>query len=142
MDGVKNYKIVRSRRKTVALHVTDSAELIVRAPNYVSKFFITSFVKQNVGWIKRRREDVLRKKASQKKYVDGEMHMFIGRLLPLYIVRSNDKKLSLVSDNGFFLSDNLTDPKKEFVKWYRKQARIYITERAQKLAKEHNFSYS
>ena len=45
-----NYKLKRSKRKTIALHIRDG-ELLVLAPHLVSRKTIDRFVQQKEGWI-------------------------------------------------------------------------------------------
>ena len=110
MSSVKIYKIVRSRRKTVALHVTKDAELVVRAPNYVSKIFITRFVRENVTWIERRKKEILKKRALKKKFIEGEEFWFLGEKYTLSILPKNAcgkrrKNLSFDPQKGFELAE-------------------------------------
>lgn len=43
--------IIRSRRKTISLHINDEGELIVRAPYHASKQRISSFIQEKRRWI-------------------------------------------------------------------------------------------
>lgn len=52
------YKIVRSDRKTLALEITDSAELLVRAPRKIPQARIDEFVEKNKAWVESRTERV------------------------------------------------------------------------------------
>ena len=45
------YKIIRSKRKTIALTISKSCEVIVRAPNRTSKKYIEDFVAKHKLWI-------------------------------------------------------------------------------------------
>ena len=47
-------KIVKSRRKTIALVINSDAELVVRAPFYASNQDIMRFVQEKQDWIKRK----------------------------------------------------------------------------------------
>lgn len=46
-----DFKILRSDRRTLALEITEKAELIVRAPRRCSTTYIKSFVESNESWI-------------------------------------------------------------------------------------------
>ena len=48
---MNNYKIIRSKRKTLAIQVTDKCEIIVRAPYLCSAQKIQKFVETNSDWI-------------------------------------------------------------------------------------------
>lgn len=46
-----SYKIIRSKRKTLALEVTKNLEIVVRAPLYTSERTISDFVQRHEEWI-------------------------------------------------------------------------------------------
>ncbi len=48
------HKIIRSRRRTMALQITDEGFLVVRAPVFVSDAKILSFIRQESAWIEKR----------------------------------------------------------------------------------------
>ena len=45
------YTIIRSRRRTISLEITDDAKLLVRAPMRVPKYEIERFIKEKEAWI-------------------------------------------------------------------------------------------
>lgn len=47
------YRLIRSKRKTLAIQVRPGHEVLVRAPFFVSKSEIDSFVKSREDWIKK-----------------------------------------------------------------------------------------
>ncbi len=49
----ENYRIIRSKRKTISIEVTPDLEVIVRAPRWVAKRDIRYFVDEKEGWIKK-----------------------------------------------------------------------------------------
>lgn len=62
-----NYRLVRSKRKTIAIHITEDASIEVRAPLHTSKEEIDRVVISNDGWIQKHiatREQINEKKAS------------------------------------------------------------------------------
>lgn len=71
-----NYKIVRAKRKTVSLSISDELEIVVRAPYFVSSAEIDRFVLSNKKWIEKAVE---KKKAQLKKYSlsDDEVNRLI-----------------------------------------------------------------
>jgi predicted metal-dependent hydrolase len=50
--------IIRCRRKSLALIVTEDARLIVRAPWYIPHFYIRSLLAKRQGWIERKIAEV------------------------------------------------------------------------------------
>ena len=55
------YTLIRSRRRkrSLALKVTDSGELVVRAPLYTPKLFIDHFVRSKHDWVTRQQSRVV-----------------------------------------------------------------------------------
>ena len=49
-------KIIRSKRKTLALEITSDASLIIRAPKLMPVFLIKKFVKKKENWISKKQK--------------------------------------------------------------------------------------
>jgi hypothetical protein len=47
------YRLVRSKRRSIALHITDDAVLCVRAPHKVSREIIDDFINKKIKWVKK-----------------------------------------------------------------------------------------
>ena len=87
MDEIHIDKIVRSRRRTIALIVTPEAELVVRAPLNVPAALIDDFVKKQQVWIRKKVAEMKgRPQALIHAYEEGEIFWFLGRSYPLRIV--------------------------------------------------------
>src|SRR6187551_2500696 len=80
-------KLVRARRRTIALIVERDGSLTVRAPKRAALRDIEQFIHEKAGWIVRTRE---RLKAipemPERKYEDGELFLFLGNKYPLKLV--------------------------------------------------------
>ena len=48
-----NVDVIRSRRKTMALQVRESGEIVVRVPMYVREGEIRRFVEEHLTWIEK-----------------------------------------------------------------------------------------
>lgn len=48
---MKTYQLIRSRRKTLALEITEDCRLLVRAPGFLSRAQIDAFVESRAAWI-------------------------------------------------------------------------------------------
>ena len=64
---IKIDKIIRSRRKTLALIVSPDAALLVRAPHWVSLGYIKSFVFEKRFWINKKQRQILAGGVVRKK---------------------------------------------------------------------------
>ncbi len=52
------YTIVRSRRRTISIEITEDAKLLVRAPKRVPNYEIDAFVSKNRDWIDKHKDKV------------------------------------------------------------------------------------
>ncbi len=136
-------KIIRSKRKTIALQITDSATLIVKVPFDVDEETIKRVVLKHKGWIeKKKREIELRDpKFSPKEFVNGEGFLYLGRYYKLKIV--DDQEVPLKFKNEFLLlKDALPQAKRLFIEWYKKMAHKKISHRVRWYAQKRGFKYN
>lgn len=138
MTDSKKYTIVRCRRKTVALQVTREAEVVVRAPRYVSAFFIEEFVREHVAWVEKRKQEIKKRK---KSFVEGELFLFLGNIYPLTVMQTGDR-INFSEAEGFSFGRDALNPQKLFEDWYKKQARNILPRRVGELAEMYGFEYN
>lgn len=135
-------KIIYTRRKSIALHITENATLVIRAPYFTTQDTIKEVIERHYKWIIKKRSEVFKIKPYRPfpKFVDGEIYLYLGEYFELEIVNiQNDK---LVFDRKFFLSKCLLpQARKIFLQWYVDKAREIISERLSGLALKHNFQY-
>jgi predicted metal-dependent hydrolase len=98
---------------------------------------IQKFIEEKKDWIKRKQVKVLEDARPPRQYVEGETFLYLGKEIPLRIVR--DQKTALVIDGVFKLTTS-AQPQAEshFEAWYKEQARRVLTERAIFFAHSHN----
>lgn len=137
---LKNIKtqIIRSRRKTMTMHVNPDNTLVVKVPWFLPKWEIDKFLEKYSGWIEKRMNTASDKKAP-RQYLDGEEFLFMGETLKLKIgdykeIKVHDKHLLLPSHMAF-------RAKKELENWYIKEAKKTITELLEIYSKEFVTSY-
>jgi len=86
MPEIPVEKIIRSRRRTIALEVTPRATIIVRAPQRVPASYIEAMIREKRAWIiKKITEMKQRPQAAAHTYEEGEIFWFLGRAYPLHI---------------------------------------------------------
>ena len=136
---IEIHKLVRSKRRTIALIVERDGTLTVRAPMRVSKTDIESFIREQTNWILRCQaamKEVI--DIPKKEYVTGETFLFLGSSFDLKLVLP--QRPSLQFDNGFSISQ-AAQPKGEqaFTRWYKQRAFEIISERAREYAGRYGF---
>jgi len=135
-------KIVYSRRKSIALQITENATLVIRAPYFVTQQAIRDVVKRHYKWITKKREEILNYRLHNPiiKFIDGEKFLYLGEYFELVITDLQDNKLNF---NGkFFLAKHLLPvANKVFIHWYIERAKEFIPKRLSELASRYNFHY-
>lgn len=140
---VKIEKIIRSKRKTIALQLTDNATLIVKAPFEVSEDTIMRVVSKHKKWISQKKKDIEKReqKLAKKEFVSGEGFLFLGQYYKLEVVNNQEEPLKF--DNKFYLSSAvLPNAREVFINWYKKVAYEKISERVSWHANRSGLKYT
>lgn len=135
-------KIIRTKRKTIALQITDDATLIVKAPLNVNNKTIKAVVLKHKKWIEQKKREIDERtpKFSPKEFVNGEGFLFLGRYYKLKIV--DKQEVPLRFENNFYLSkDALPQAREVFIEWYKKIAYEKISERVEWYAQKRGFKH-
>ena len=130
MTEIKIDKIIRTKRRTIALEIAQDASLIVRAPYRTPLNFIEKLVFKKRFWIKEKQEFVRDRytKTAPKEFVDGEGFLYLGDMYKLEIVDALDTAIAF--NNSFRISrENLDSAKEILIGWYKEQAHQKISER-------------
>jgi predicted metal-dependent hydrolase len=135
-------KIIRSKRRSIALIVERDGSLVVRAPLQANDGTIRRLVESKADWIRLTQEKArkLGPAPVHKKFVEGEEFWFLGQPYRLEIVKGRQTPLYL---DGSFRMSPATRPKARlaFENWYKKQAKAHIPQRVSQLAAQHGFEY-
>jgi len=126
MDDIPVEKIIRSRRRTIALVITPDGHLIVRAPLKAPAARIDEFIREKRSWIKKKIGEIQQRPAATvHTYEEGDIFFFLGRAYPLQIVDSVDTGIER-TDRLCVSATVLPDIRNELTCWYRKEARTEI----------------
>lgn len=140
MSKHPDFRLIRSRRRTLALHITREGQLVVKAPWLIPSVFIRRFVLAKSDWISKNLLKNQNAQANKKKqYTEGEEFIYLGKVYKLHI--GNFKEIS-VTDKLNFPSFLIFRIKKEIHEWYIKQAKKLITERVKYYAHIMNASFT
>ena len=136
-------KVVRTKRKTIALQITGDATLIVRAPFDVDDETIKRVLLKHKRWIEGKKKEIKARnpKFSPKEFVSGEGFLYLGMSYRLNIVDEQEEPLKF--NRGFYLSRwALPKAREVFINWYKKRAYEKISERVEWYAKQNGFKYN
>jgi predicted metal-dependent hydrolase len=136
-------KIVRSRRKTYALEVTEKGTLIVRVPLHARDTAIRRVIEKHREWIRRqkRRVDTRNAENLPKEFIEGEPFLYLGVSYRLKLVEEQTPPLRL-EDDFILMKSPLPYTRRIFEDWYRERAREVIGKRVLELARRHGFRYN
>ena len=141
MAIIKHFKLIRSKRKTIALGVTADASLVVRAPMQTPVEYIERLVKRKMKWIQRAIARVeSRPRALPREFIDGESFLYLGKSYKLSIEKNAPKNISF--RNGFILRATEKRHVRELIIcWYKKEAKKKIAERVEWCARRFGLSF-
>jgi len=129
MASIPVEKIIRSRRRTIALEITHDATLIVRAPLRTSLSRIDELVAQKRDWIQKKLEEVKsRPVPPERKFTNGEQFLFLGRQYQLEICGDGTAGgAGIVLRDKLYVPLSLTPGIRDHLRcWYAQEAGKYI----------------
>ena len=124
-----NYKIVYSKRRSLAIIVSPDSGVIVRAPFRTSLRTIERFVQAKSAWIDKHLDRQNNIKSLNTEFSDGMTVLYHGKELRLKIIPSKDRGV-LISENTILLrikeSDDKVKTERVYKDWFMKEATISI----------------
>ncbi|HER23576.1 MAG TPA: M48 family peptidase [Candidatus Atribacteria bacterium] len=140
---MKIKKIIRSKRKSIAMHINNEALLIVRAPFHVSEEAINQVVLRYKKRLEKIQKEVQARnlKFNKKEFINGERFLYLGNYFPLKLVDNQEIRLNF--ENEFFLSKKYLDYAKDiFIIWYKRRANEIIPQRVRLYAQKRGLEYN
>ena len=130
------YKLIRMKRKTLAVHVLPDGTVEVRAPLRMPAAVIEKFIASKSGWIK---EHVARAEERNKRLAayhaqEGKTFWFRGQDYRIAYVRDENAAL-LFADQVFAVSPHELIRKKQFQEFLLRQANDYLPARLSVLSR-------
>lgn len=133
------FHVIKStrRKKTIAILLETSGDIIVRAPHRASYSRIIAAVKSKAVWIIEKQRGLDNRTCRGKEFVSGESFLYRGRSFRLKVltdgklritgVRTRGRCLEVISDSAAGLTpDKIKDA---LLKWYRKRAEEHLSEK-------------
>ena len=135
-------RLVRTRRKTVAIVVERDGSLTVRAPLRMAEARIQTFVESHENWIERHQSRIrANPPLPAKNYTEGETFLYLGQSYPLTIVTRQRSALSFNGTTFRLAKSALPKAEQVFIRWYKEQATLLLFERVLTIAGRHDFEY-
>jgi predicted metal-dependent hydrolase len=124
------FQIIRSQRKTLEIAVLPNQEIQVSAPIHASVAILNEKVKNRMLWIKEQqayfKQFETKQPYTQKQYMGGETHLFLGKSYLLKLLNHPQKKISL-KRKILEVSNPSLDPssiRTQILQWHRQQAQL------------------
>lgn len=128
-DKITIAKLVRSRRRTIELTITEDARLVVRAPLRTPLHLIHGVIDKKQQWIRRKiREADSRPVLPPREFRDGERFLFLGKTYELEISRCRARPVEL-GDRLYISSLALPEARRALTEWFRENAARHISGR-------------
>lgn len=120
-----NCEIVRSQRRTVAIQIHPDRRIELKVPLLYNINEVEPFLLKHYRWIFKRLDAPVAPKIEPKKYVDGELHYFLGKQYPIKIIISPENTVVFQDDTiVIYAKYDLPELIEVLLeKWYFTQAR-------------------
>ncbi len=128
------YEVVRSRRKTLAIHIR-GGKVTINSPLKASVSWISEFVSDNVSWIQGKIKDQLKKEKEYLVLADGREVPFLGKARVLKVVMAARAKVQLSEAQLVVQTPTRDKLEKIWSNWLLEQAREYMVTQTIKTAK-------
>ncbi len=122
-------KIIRSKRKTITLQITQAGKIILKAPNNLTNQQLNHFVLKHKNWIEKRLFIIKKRKPVEKKFTEGEEFLLFGKKIILN--NSILHKIPKVKNEKLLLDCTVnTNCKLIIEKWYKNIALDFYKKRS------------
>ena len=131
-------EIVRSQRRTVAIQIHPDKRIELKVPLLYNIDEVEPFLVKHHRWIFNRLDAPEKKSREPKKFVDGEMHYFLGKQYPLRIIISPENTVEFRDDTIIvYAKYNVSDLIAVLLeRWYYQQAHQVFQEISVPLMKQ------
>lgn len=142
------YYLVLQDRKTVALTVQPSLNIILKCPFLYDADKIERFLKRKWLWLEKQVQffKKYQKKMVQKEYVSGESFLYLGRQYQLLVKAAKNPQIKLEKGKiTVFTTKSLQDRetnKDLLKKWFEQRTRSVFTARLKEVMKKFNYDFT
>ena len=133
-------KIIREKRKTLSIRIWKWWELLVKVPKKVSQKIILDFLEKHKTWISEKQN--LFEENSQKFEI-WEKFLFFWEFDWCELEAKNDKNVWIFDSKKFFTNTKNPEILRElFIKFYKKEAKKYISKKISEICELLNLSFN
>lgn len=123
-----SYKVIYSKRRTMAIQVKKDGEVIVRAPFGVKEHDIVLFVGKNKAWIEKNQEKIIDRETKRHNiaWKDGGYILLFGEMMRFHVTAGSSKQLKIDYEDNIIQivtdNDSETEIEKLVTEWYKNKA--------------------
>lgn len=134
-------KIIREKRKTLSIRIWKWWELLVKVPKKVSQKIILDFLEKHKAWISEKQN--LFEENSQKFEIWEKFLFFWEEFDLCELEAKNDKNVLIFDSKKFFTNTKNPEILRElFIKFYKKEAKKYISKKISEICELLNLSFN
>lgn len=129
------YTLIRSKRRTLALHITPEGGLEVRAPLRMPQKEIEDFILLKQAWVEKHIRRISRSQPQPKSFTEGEEFYYLGERYKLVFA---DRDKPIIELNGdLIIAARFRDKAERVIKyWFRDEAEEVLLSRVQAFARD------
>ena len=126
-----NYELLMMNRKSLEIAVHPDKSVVVKAPASSTIEAIEEKIRKRARWIKRQIAffNQFDPRTPDRRYIEGESHLYLGRKYRLNIEKSERDKVLL--KNGYFyiecVEESPSHIKGIMDAWYKRRAKMYLS---------------
>ena len=112
-------RVIRSRRRTIAVEIRPDGQVWVRAPSRAPRAFLDQVLREKAAWIQSRLEQLRRAAALNPRYAftEGELHPYLGEQRPLHFTNASTIEPAIVLPETSCMR-----PREALRAWYQAEA--------------------
>lgn len=127
--SIRTDRVIRSRRRTIALEITHDATLVVRAPLRTPEADIAEMIRAKQAWINRKLDEMRKRpQPVRHDYTEGELFLFLGGPYPLTVVDDGSGVIRRL-DRLYVPHGRMPGIRNHLKRWYMDEARLIVKER-------------
>lgn len=134
MAGLDNIKIIKEKRKSLAVEVYPNFSVVIKSPEQAKDFEIKDFIKRKTPWIEKQINYFKQFNMLEDKiYESGSSALYLGRQYQVIIEKSLLRNIVKIFNNKIYiltpLPQKLDEINQAFSDWMIKRAETVFNER-------------
>lgn len=131
-------KIIKSKRRTLAIEIDKTGEVIVKAPLSISNYSINDFINQKKNWIISK-QYLIKNRIIESEQLKENKALFFGFFINIEFI-IDKKNVLQFNNNTLYIDDKYRNDYRKILRyWYIINARKYLIHRTNELARIYNF---